>query len=174
MESSKAKTLFEKIWDAHLVHRQEGHPDLLYIDRHFIHEVTSPQAFDGLRRRGLPVFRPKQTIATADHNVPTKNQHLPIKEPLSKFQVDTLTRNCQEFRLELYGLGHEKQGIVHVIGPELGISLPGMTMVCGDSHTATHGALGSIAFGIGTSEVCLLYTSPSPRDQRGSRMPSSA
>ncbi len=153
MESSKAKTLFEKIWDAHLVHRQEGHPDLLYIDRHFIHEVTSPQAFDGLRRRGLPVFRPAQTIATADHNVPTKNQHLPIKEPLSKFQVDTLTKNCQEFGLDLYGLGHEKQGIVHVIGPELGISLPGMTMVCGDSHTATHGALGSIAFGIGTSEV---------------------
>ncbi len=153
MESSKAKTLFEKIWDAHLVHRQEGHPDLLYIDRHFIHEVTSPQAFDGLRRRGLPVFRPQQTIATADHNVPTKNQHLPIQEPLSKFQVDTLTRNCQEFGLDLYGLGHEKQGIVHVIGPELGISLPGMTMVCGDSHTATHGALGSIAFGIGTSEV---------------------
>lgn len=153
MESSKAKTLFEKIWDAHLVHRQEGHPDLLYIDRHFIHEVTSPQAFDGLRRRGLPVYRPKQTIATADHNVPTKNQHLPIQEPLSKFQVDTLTRNCQAFGLELYGLGHEKQGIVHVIGPELGISLPGMTMVCGDSHTATHGALGSIAFGIGTSEV---------------------
>jgi len=153
MESSKAKTLFEKIWDAHLVHSQAGHPDLLYIDRHFIHEVTSPQAFDGLRRRGLPVFRPQQTIATADHNVPTKNQHLPIKEPLSKFQVDTLTRNCQEFGLDLYGLGHEKQGIVHVIGPELGISLPGMTMVCGDSHTATHGALGSIAFGIGTSEV---------------------
>ncbi len=153
MESSKAKTLFEKIWDAHLVHSQEGHPDLLYIDRHFIHEVTSPQAFDGLRRRGLPVFRPQQTIATADHNVPTKNQHLPIQEPLSKFQVDTLTRNCKEFGLDLYGLGHEKQGIVHVIGPELGISLPGMTMVCGDSHTATHGALGSIAFGIGTSEV---------------------
>ena len=153
MESSKAKTLFEKIWDAHLVHRQEGHPDLLYIDRHFIHEVTSPQAFDGLRRRGLPVYRPTQTIATADHNVPTKDQHLPIQEPLSKFQVDTLTRNCKEFGLELYGLGHEKQGIVHVIGPELGISLPGMTMVCGDSHTATHGALGSIAFGIGTSEV---------------------
>ena len=153
MESSKAKTLFEKIWDAHLVHRQKGHPELLYIDRHFIHEVTSPQAFDGLRRRGLPVYRPKQTIATADHNVPTKDQHLPIQEPLSKFQVDTLTRNCQEFGLELYGLGHEKQGIVHVIGPELGISLPGMTMVCGDSHTATHGALGSIAFGIGTSEV---------------------
>ncbi len=153
MESSKAKTLFEKIWDAHLVHRQDGHPDLLYIDRHFIHEVTSPQAFDGLRKRGLPVFRPQQTIATADHNVPTKNQHLPIKEPLSKFQVDKLTSNCQEFGLDLYGLGHEKQGIVHVIGPELGISLPGMTMVCGDSHTATHGALGSIAFGIGTSEV---------------------
>lgn len=153
MVSTKAKTLFEKIWDAHLVHQQEGHPDLLYIDRHFIHEVTSPQAFDGLRRRGLPVFRPKQTIATADHNVPTKNQHLPIEEPLSKFQVDTLTKNCAAFGIELYGLGHEKQGIVHVIGPELGISLPGMTMVCGDSHTATHGALGSIAFGIGTSQV---------------------
>ena len=153
MVSTKAKTLFEKIWDAHLIHQQEGHPDLLYIDRHFIHEVTSPQAFEGLRRRGLPVHSPRQTIATADHNVPTKNQHLPIEEPLSKFQVDMLTSNCAEFGVELFGLGHEKQGIVHVIGPELGISLPGMTMVCGDSHTATHGALGSIAFGIGTSEV---------------------
>ncbi len=151
--SGTAKTLFDKIWDHHLISQREGYPDVLYIDRHFIHEVTSPQAFDGLRKRGIPVARPKQTIATADHNVPTKNQHLPIVEELSRLQVETLQKNCTEFGLDLYGLGHEKQGIVHVIGPELGISLPGMTMVCGDSHTSTHGALGAIAFGIGTSEV---------------------
>ncbi len=151
--SGTAKTLFDKIWDHHLISQREGYPDVLYIDRHFIHEVTSPQAFDGLRKRGIPVARPKQTIATADHNVPTKNQHLPIVEDLSRLQVETLQKNCTEFGLDLYGLGHEKQGIVHVIGPELGISLPGMTMVCGDSHTSTHGALGAIAFGIGTSEV---------------------
>ncbi len=151
--SGTAKTLFDKIWDHHIISQREGYPDVLYIDRHFIHEVTSPQAFDGLRKRGIPVARPKQTIATADHNVPTKNQHLPIVEELSRLQVDTLQKNCKEFGLELYGLGHQKQGIVHVIGPELGISLPGMTMVCGDSHTSTHGALGAIAFGIGTSEV---------------------
>ena len=148
-----AKTLFDKIWDAHVVHEIEDGPQVLYIDRHFIHEVTSPQAFAGLKKRGIGVFRPKQTIATADHNVPTENQHLPIKEALSKHQVDTLIKNCKDFGVELYGLGHPYQGIVHVIGPELGITQPGMTIVCGDSHTSTHGAFGNIAFGIGTSEV---------------------
>jgi len=162
-----SKTLFDKIWDAHTVKTVAGGQDVIYIDRHFIHEVTSPQAFDGLRKRGLPVFRPAQTIATADHNVPTKNQHLPIEEPLSRSQVEKLTENCKEFGVELYGLGHEYQGIVHVIGPELGITRPGMTIVCGDSHTSTHGAFGSIAFGIGTSQVeqvfatqCLLLKKP--------------
>ncbi|MCJ0742805.1 3-isopropylmalate dehydratase large subunit [Pedobacter montanisoli] len=162
-----SKTLVEKIWDAHVVKRQEGFPDILYIDTHLIHEVTSPQAFDGLRKRGIPVFRPKQTVATADHNVPTLDQHLPIKEELSRYQVDMLTKNCKEFGVELYGLGHPYQGIVHVIGPELGITLPGKTMVCGDSHTSTHGAFGAIAFGIGTSQVeqvfatqCLLLSKP--------------
>jgi len=148
-----AKTLVEKIWDAHVVKREEGFPDILYIDTHLIHEVTSPQAFDGLRKRGIGLFRPKQTVATADHNVPTLDQHLPIKEELSRYQVDMLTKNCAEFGVELYGLGHPFQGIVHVIGPELGITLPGKTMVCGDSHTSTHGAFGAIAFGIGTSQV---------------------
>ena len=147
------KTLFDKVWDAHVVHQIDQGPAVLYIDRHFIHEVTSPQAFDGLRKRGVPVFRPQQTIATADHNVPTINQHLPIKDQLSRFQVQKLTENCEEFGVELYGLGHRYQGIVHVIGPELGITQPGMTIVCGDSHTSTHGAFGAIAFGIGTSEV---------------------
>ncbi len=148
-----SKTLVEKIWDAHVVKREEGFPDILYIDTHLIHEVTSPQAFDGLRKRGLGLFRPQQTVATADHNVPTIDQHLPIKEELSRYQVDMLTKNCAEFGVELYGLGHPYQGIVHVIGPELGITLPGKTMVCGDSHTSTHGAFGAIAFGIGTSQV---------------------
>lgn len=162
-----SKTLVEKIWDAHVVKSETGFPDILYIDTHLIHEVTSPQAFDGLRKRGLPVFRPKQTVATADHNVPTIDQLLPIKEELSRYQVDMLTKNCAEFGIELYGLGHPFQGIVHVIGPELGITLPGKTMVCGDSHTSTHGAFGAIAFGIGTSQVeqvfatqCLLQQKP--------------
>lgn len=162
-----AKTLFDKIWEQHVVAREEEGPDALYIDRHFIHEVTSPQAFAGLRKRGIPVARPLQTIATADHNVPTENQHLPIKEPLSRMQVETLVKNCEEFGLNLYGLGHPYQGIVHVIGPELGITLPGMTLVCGDSHTSTHGAFACIAFGIGTSEVeqvlatqCVLKAKP--------------
>jgi len=162
-----SKTLVEKIWDAHVVKREESFPDILYIDTHLIHEVTSPQAFDGLRKRGIPVFRPKQTVATADHNVPTLNQHLPIKEELSRYQVDMLTKNCAEFGIELYGLGHPFQGIVHVIGPELGITLPGKTIVCGDSHTSTHGAFGAVAFGIGTSQVeqvfatqCLLQQKP--------------
>ncbi len=161
------QTLFDKIWDAHVVTSKEGFPDVLYIDTHFIHEVTSPQAFDGLRGRGIPVFRPKQTVATADHNVPTINQHLPIKEELSRYQVEMLSRNCKEFGIELYGLGHPFQGIVHVIGPELGITRPGGTYVCGDSHTSTHGAFGAIAFGIGTSQVeqvlatqCLLQSRP--------------
>lgn len=161
------KTLFDKIWDSHVVHDIENGPQALYIDRHFIHEVTSPQAFAGLRKRGIGVFRPKQTIATADHNVPTINQHLPIRDALSRHQVETLTRNCEEFGVELYGLGHPYQGIVHVIGPELGITRPGMTIVCGDSHTSTHGAFGNIAFGIGTSEVeqvlatqCILQKKP--------------
>ena len=149
----ESKTLFDKIWDSHVVYTQEGYPDVLYIDTHFIHEVTSPQAFSGLKKRNLPVFRTKQTRATADHNVPTINQHLPIADALSRLQVEMLEKNCAEFGVELYGLGHPYQGIVHVIGPELGITLPGMTIVCGDSHTSTHGAFGTIAFGIGTSEV---------------------
>ncbi len=161
------KTLFEKVWDRHVVDSVEGGQEILYIDRHFIHEVTSPQAFDGIRNRGIDIFRKERIVATADHNVPTKDQHLPIKDVLSKFQVDTLTRNCEEFGIDLYGLGHKYQGIVHVIGPELGVTKPGMTIVCGDSHTSTHGAFGTIAFGIGTSQVeqvmatqCLLLQRP--------------
>jgi 3-isopropylmalate/(R)-2-methylmalate dehydratase large subunit len=162
-----AKTLFEKIWEKHIVKTIDGGPSVLYIDKHLIHEVTSPQAFAGLDKRGIKVFRPQQVVATADHNVPTLNQHLPIKEELSRLQVEALTRNCANHGIELYGLGHPYQGIVHVIGPELGITQPGMTIVCGDSHTSTHGAFGSIAFGIGTSEVemvmatqCLLQSRP--------------
>ncbi|MFO7258923.1 MAG: 3-isopropylmalate dehydratase large subunit [Bacteroidota bacterium] len=151
--SQKPRTLFEKIWDLHVVKQREGYPDVLYIDRHFIHEVTSPQAFAGLRKRGIKVFNPSRTTATADHNVPTLNQHLPIREELSRHQVETLKKNCEEFGITMYGLGHPYQGIVHIIGPELGLTLPGMTIVCGDSHTSTHGAFGAIAFGIGTSEV---------------------
>lgn len=161
------KTLFEKVWDAHVVTSIPEGPDVLYIDKHLIHEVTSPQAFAGIEKRGVPVFRKENVVATADHNVPTKDQHLPIKEALSRFQVDKLTENCKNHDITLYGLGHPFQGIVHVMGPELGITLPGMTMVCGDSHTSTHGAFGSIAFGIGTSEVeqvlatqCLMQTKP--------------
>lgn len=162
-----SKTLFDKIWDAHVVKDVPGGRQIFYIDQHFIHEVTSPQAFNGLRNRSLDLYRPNQIVATADHNVPTKNQHLPISEPLSKKQVDTLHQNCEEFGVNLYGLGHEKQGIVHVIGPEQGITKPGMTIVCGDSHTSTHGAFGCIAFGIGTSQVeqvmasqCLVINKP--------------
>src|ERR1700748_2232946 len=161
------KTLFEKIWDRHIVKTIDGGPSVLYIDKHLIHEVTSPQAFTGLEKRGLKVFRPLQVVATMDHNVPTLDQHLPIKEELSRIQVQTLKENCEKFGIELYGQGHPYQGIVHVIGPELGITQPGMTIVCGDSHTSTHGAFGSIAFGIGTSEVemvmatqCLLQSKP--------------
>lgn len=131
------RTLFEKIWDAHVVSQIPDGPAILYIDKHLIHEVTSPQAFDGLRKRGIPVRRPDRILATADHNVPTLNQHLPIKEELSRIQVEKLTKNCAEFGIDLYGLNHPYQGIVHVIGPELGVTQPGMTMVCGDSHTST-------------------------------------
>lgn len=154
-----AKTLFEKIWDKHVVKTISGGPSVLYIDKHFIHEVTSPQAFKGIEKRGLKVFRPQQVVATADHNVPTINQHLPIKDELSRIQVQQLIENCKKHHIELYGLGHPFQGIVHVIGPELGITQPGMTIVCGDSHTSTHGAFGSIAFGIGTSEVEMVFAS---------------
>ena len=161
------KTLFEKVWDNHVVDSIPNGPSIIYIDKHLIHEVTSPQAFAGLNKRNIKVFRPDKTIATADHNVPTTNQHLPIQEALSRNQVETLNKNCREHGIELYGLGHKYQGIVHVIGPELGITQPGMTIVCGDSHTSTHGAFGSIAFGIGTSEVemvlstqCLLQNKP--------------
>lgn len=161
------KTIFDKIWDAHVVKTIKDGPDVLYIDKHFIHEVTSPQAFEGLRNRGLDIFRPSGIVATADHNVPTKDQHLPIKDALSRTQVQKLVDNCKRHNLELYGLGHPYQGIVHVIGPELGITQPGMTIVCGDSHTSTHGAFGSVAFGIGTSEVeqvfatqCILQQKP--------------
>jgi 3-isopropylmalate/(R)-2-methylmalate dehydratase large subunit len=164
---SQPKTIFEKIWDKHVVKRADGYPDAVFIDRHFIHEVTSPQAFDGLRKRGIGVFNVNRTTATADHNVPTKDQHLPIKEALSRHQVETLRKNCAEFDVELYDLGHPFQGIVHIIGPELGLTLPGMTIVCGDSHTSTHGAFGNVAFGIGTSEVeqvlatqCILQYKP--------------
>ena len=153
------KTLFEKIWEKHLVKTIPGGPDVLYIDKHFIHEVTSPQAFAGLEKRGLKLLRPEKTVATADHNVPTINQHLPIKDFLSRMQVEQLVENCKKHGVELYGLGHPYQGIVHVIGPELGITQPGMTIVCGDSHTSTHGAFGSIAFGIGTSEVEMVFAS---------------
>ena len=146
-------------------------PDVLYIDRHYIHEVTSPQAFNGLKERGIPVFRPDKTIATADHNIPTKDQHLQIRDELSRNQVERLNENCKKYGIELFGLNHAKNGIVHVIGPELGYTLPGMTIVCGDSHTSTHGAFGTIAFGIGTSEVemvlatqCILQ--PKPKKMR--------
>lgn len=166
MESSP-KTLFDKIWDSHVVEAITDGPQVVYIDKHYVHEVTSPQAFEGLRKRCTTVFRPQNTVATADHNVPTIDQHLPIKDALSRFQVDTLIKNCDEFGIDLYGLGHPYQGIVHVIGPELGITQPGMTIVCGDSHTSTHGAFGCVAFGIGTSEVeqvlatqCVLQSKP--------------
>jgi 3-isopropylmalate/(R)-2-methylmalate dehydratase large subunit len=152
-------TLFDKIWDKHVVKEIDGGPSVLYIDKHFIHEVTSPQAFTGLNKRGIPVLRPQNIVATADHNVPTIDQHLPIKEELSRLQVETLKKNCAEHGIELYGLGHPFQGIVHIIGPELGITQPGMTIVCGDSHTSTHGAFGAIAFGIGTSEVEMAFAS---------------
>lgn len=146
------KTMFEKIWNAHLVDEQDGN-SIVYIDRHLVHEVTSPQAFEGLRLAGRTVRRPETTYAVPDHNVPTKNQDQPIADPISALQVETLRKNCREFGITLFDLGDERSGIVHVMGPEQGLTLPGATIVCGDSHTATHGAFGALAFGIGTSEV---------------------
>lgn len=163
----EAKTLFDKIWDSHVVRHIEEGPDVLYIDRHYIHEVTSPQAFNGLNDRSIPVFRPEKTLATADHNIPTLNQDQEIKDELSRNQVRKLEENCSKYGIELFGINHPNNGIVHVIGPELGKTLPGMTIVCGDSHTSTHGAFGTVAFGIGTSEVemvlatqCIMQAKP--------------
>src|SRR5579862_2054060 len=163
--SSAPRTLAEKIWDAHVVRSQQGEPDLLFIDLHLVHEVTSAQAFDGLRAAGRTVRRPELTVATMDHNVPTLPG--PIEDPLARAQLDALQRNCDEFGVRLYATGSGREGIVHVIGPELGLTQPGMTIVCGDSHTSTHGALGALAFGIGTTEVghvlatqCLLQRKP--------------
>ncbi|MBX3420637.1 MAG: 3-isopropylmalate dehydratase large subunit [Pirellulaceae bacterium] len=151
--SGSPRTLFQKIWDEHVVYSQPGQQTILYIDLHLVHEVTSPQAFEGLRLAGRKVRRPQRTIATPDHNVPTSNRGLPIADPISRQQVDTLRNNCAQFGIKLYDLHDANQGIVHIIGPELGYTQPGMTIVCGDSHTATHGAFGALAFGIGTSEV---------------------
>ena len=147
------RTLAEKVWDSHIVRRVDGEPDLLFIDLHLVHEVTSPQAFDGLRSAGRPVHRPDLTLATEDHNVPTLNIDRPIADPVSRIQVEALRKNCAEFGVPLFPLGSDEQGIVHVVGPQLGVTQPGMTIVCGDSHTSTHGAFGALAFGIGTSEV---------------------
>ncbi|QST01217.1 3-isopropylmalate dehydratase large subunit [Pontibacillus sp. ALD_SL1] len=149
---TQPKTIVEKIWDQHVVHQEQGKPDLLYIDLHLIHEVTSPQAFEGLRMNGRSVRRPERTYATMDHNVPTRERHI-IKDAVSKKQMETLKQNCDEFGIPLADIDHPDQGIVHVIGPELGLTQPGKTIVCGDSHTSTHGAFGALAFGIGTSEV---------------------
>jgi len=161
------KTLFDKVWDAHVVDSIQNGPQTLYIDKHLIHEVTSPQAFKELEDRGIPIFRPDQIVATADHNTPTLNQHLPVRDVLSRNQLKQLSDNCAKHGITLYELGHKYNGIVHVMAPELGITQPGMTIVCGDSHTSTHGAFGTIAFGIGTSQVaqvfasqCLLLTKP--------------
>lgn len=153
------KTLFDKVWDAHVVSQVENGPQVIYIDKHLIHEVTSPQAFAELEARNIPVFRPEQIVATADHNVPTIDQDKPIKEPLSKQQLEQLAINCEKNNISFYGLGHPYQGIIHIISPELGITQPGMSLVCGDSHTSTHGAFGAIAFGIGTSQVAQVFAS---------------
>jgi len=153
------KTLFDKVWDAHVVDVIENGPQILYIDKHLIHEVTSPQAFNELKQRGIPVARPDKIVATADHNTPTINQHLPIKDELSRKQLAQLSKNCKANNIPLYDLGHKNNGIVHVIAPELGFTQPGMTIVCGDSHTSTHGAFGTIAFGIGTSQVAQVFAS---------------
>ncbi|MBU3822234.1 3-isopropylmalate dehydratase large subunit [Flavobacteriaceae bacterium XHP0103] len=166
-----SKTLFDKVWDSHVVRKIEGGPDVLFIDRHFIHEVTSPVAFLGLKSRGLSVLYPERTFATADHNTPTINQHLPVEDPLSANQLKALEDNSNEYGISHWGLGHQKNGIVHVVGPENGITFPGATIVCGDSHTSTHGAFGAIAFGIGTSEVEMVLSTqcimqPKPKKMR--------
>ena len=164
-------TLFDKVWDSHVIRKIENGPDVLFIDRHLIHEVTSPVAFLGLKTRGNGVLYPQRTFATADHNTPTQNQHLPVEDELSANQLRALEENARDWGITYWGLGHEKNGIVHVIGPENGITLPGATIVCGDSHTSTHGAFGAIAFGIGTSEVEMVLTSqcimqPKPKKMR--------
>src|SRR5574343_1470564 len=169
--STSKKTLFDKVWDAHVVDTVPDGPQVIYIDKHLIHEVTSPQAFAELEARNLKVFRPNQIIATADHNVPTLNQELPIRDELSRTQVQQLTENCKKNNIELYGHMHQYQGRVHIIAPELGVTQPGMSIVCGDSHTSTHGAFGSIAFGIGTSQVEMVLSSqcimqPKPKKMR--------
>jgi len=146
-------TIIEKLWDSHVVYEQPGAPALIYIDLHLIHEVTSAQAFQGLRERGLKVRRPEMTLATVDHSIPSTDRSLPIVDELGRKQIEQLDYNCREFGIRLYGIHSDRQGIVHVIGPELGLTQPGMTVVCGDSHTATHGAFGALAFGIGTSQV---------------------
>ena len=165
------KTLFDKVWDRHVVQKIDQGPDVLFIDRHMVHEVTSPVAFLGLKNRNIKLMSPERTFATADHNTPTINQHLPVKDPLSAKQLAALEQNAKKYGISYWGLGHEKNGIVHVVGPEYGITLPGATIVCGDSHTSTHGAFGAIAFGIGTSEVemvlstqCILQ--PKPKKMR--------
>jgi len=161
-----ARTLFEKVWENHVVRHNPGEPDLLYVDMHLVHEVTSPQAFDSLRMQGRSVRRPDLTLATIDHGVPTLNRHLGITDPMSKIQIDALVTNCEEFGVKLFGLDDPRSGIVHIIGPEQGITQPGMLIVCGDSHTSTHGALGALAFGIGTSEVeHVLATQTLPQDK---------
>ncbi|MEL0300023.1 MAG: 3-isopropylmalate dehydratase large subunit [Flavobacteriaceae bacterium] len=165
------KTLFDKVWDAHVVHQIEAGPDILFIDRHMVHEVTSPVAFLGLKNRKVGVLYAERTFATADHNTPTLNQHLPVEDPLSANQLAALEKNARAHNISYWGLGHEKNGIVHVVGPEYGITLPGATIVCGDSHTSTHGAFGAIAFGIGTSEVEMVLASqcimqPKPKKMR--------
>src|SRR5664280_2519425 len=152
-EAAMGRTLAEKVWDAHVVRRAEGEPDLLYVDLHLVHEVTSPQAFEGLRLTGRTVRRPDLTIATEDHNTPTLDIDQPIADLTSRTQIDTLRANAREFGIRLHSLGDADQGIVHVVGPQLGLTMPGLTVVCGDSHTSTHGAFGALAFGIGTSEV---------------------
>ncbi|WP_242204720.1 3-isopropylmalate dehydratase large subunit [Aestuariivivens insulae] len=166
-----SKTLFDKVWDSHVVRKIEGGPDVFFIDRHFIHEVTSPVAFLGLKNRGLKVLYPERTFATADHNTPTINQHLPVEDPLSANQLKALEENSKAHGISHWGLGHKKNGIVHVVGPENGITFPGATIVCGDSHTSTHGAFGAIAFGIGTSEVEMVLSTqcimqPKPKKMR--------
>jgi 3-isopropylmalate/(R)-2-methylmalate dehydratase large subunit len=168
---SATKTLFDKVWDSHVVHKIQDGPDVLFIDRHMVHEVTSPVAFLGLKNRSIPVMHPEKTFATADHNTPTINQHLPIADPLSANQLRMLEENANEYGISYWGLGHAKNGIVHVVGPEYGITQPGATIVCGDSHTSTHGAFGAIAFGIGTSEVEMVLATqcimqPKPKRMR--------
>jgi 3-isopropylmalate/(R)-2-methylmalate dehydratase large subunit len=163
------RTIIDKVWDSHVVHSAPGEPDLLFVDLHLVHEVTSPQAFDGLRLAGRGVRRPDLTVATADHNVPTTDVDKPVADPISRKQLEVLSANCAEFGITCYPMGHANQGIVHVIGPELGLTQPGMTIVCGDSHTSTHGAVGALAFGIGTSEVeHVLATQTLPQERPAS------